>query len=149
MSHLILSLSIVFLLCRASFSDAIRPDLSCVGRPHANVTLTAYYPDFMSEDESDYLDSRGKKLRTLQEFLDGRASFVTVAMDEVFRLKYGSVVCIPELNEHFGKMIPLQVRDHGPNLIGKGFSRLDICVRSEADSYDTAVNRMVTLYTTV
>uniref|UniRef100_A0ABD2X2L8 Uncharacterized protein n=1 Tax=Trichogramma kaykai TaxID=54128 RepID=A0ABD2X2L8_9HYME len=149
MSHLILSLSIVFLLFRASFSDAIRPDLSCVGRPHANVTLTAYYPDFMSEDESDYLDSRGKKLRTLQEFLDGRASFVTVAMDEVFRLKYGSVVCIPELNEHFGKMIPLQVRDHGPNLIGKGYSRLDICVRSEADSYDTAVNRMVTLYTTV
>jgi hypothetical protein len=40
--------------------------LICSGRPHYNVSLTAYYPDFTSNDESDYLDIKGKKLRTLQ-----------------------------------------------------------------------------------
>ncbi|XP_058794263.1 uncharacterized protein LOC131665978 [Phymastichus coffea] len=122
-------------------------NLSCSGRAHFNVTLTAYYPDFTSENESDYLDSRGKKLRALQDFIDGRAEYVTVAMDHIEKLPYGSTICVPELNEHFRRMIPLQVRDHGLNLRSKGFSRLDICVRTEADSYDNAVNRVVTLYT--
>jgi hypothetical protein len=30
-------------------------------------------------------------------------------MDEISKLTYGSVICIPELNEHYGRMIPLQV----------------------------------------
>ncbi|XP_016842409.1 uncharacterized protein LOC100119572 [Nasonia vitripennis] len=144
----------LLLLCllAAAGANAQAPshsDLSCTGRPHYNATLTAYYPDFTSDAESDYLDSRGKKLRNLQDFLDGRAEYVTVAMEELPRLSYGSVVCVPELNQHFGRRIPLQVRDHGMNLDGKGFTRLDICVRTEADSYDNAVNRLVTIYTQV
>lgn len=51
-------------------SDAKRPngesDLKCSGRSHRNVTLTAYYPDYTSDDEIDYLDVRGNKLNTLQ-----------------------------------------------------------------------------------
>lgn len=43
-----------------------RPNLGCSGRPHYNTTLTAYYPDFTSDDESDYLDCQGNKLRSLQ-----------------------------------------------------------------------------------
>ncbi|CAG2065236.1 unnamed protein product, partial [Timema podura] len=31
-----------------------------------NSTMTAYYPDYSSEEEAGYLDSRGKQLRTLQ-----------------------------------------------------------------------------------
>ncbi|XP_014205184.1 uncharacterized protein LOC106637068 [Copidosoma floridanum] len=125
-----------------------RQDLSCYGRAHHNATLAAYYPDFDSEFESDYLDAKGKKLRTLQDFIDGRAEFVTVAMDNVPKLKYGEKVCVPELNEHFGRVINLQIRDYNMDLQGKGYTRLDICVRTEADSYDYAVNRPITMYTT-
>lgn len=46
--------------------DTSRPELSCSGRVHYNVTLAAYYPVFDSDNESDYLDARMKKLRTLQ-----------------------------------------------------------------------------------
>lgn len=81
-----------------------------------------------------------------QNYIDGRAEFVTVAVDEKLDIGYGSVLCVPELNEHFGRKIPLHVRDHGSNLRGLGLSRLDICVRSEEDSYDDAVNRIVTVY---
>ncbi|KAJ8682811.1 hypothetical protein QAD02_018603 [Eretmocerus hayati] len=126
---------------------SIRSDLACFGRAHHNVTLTAYYPDFSSDNESDFSDSMGKKLRTLQDFLDGRGEYVTVAMDDMPNLPYGSIICVPELNEHFGRAIPLQVRDYGVNVARMGYSRLDVCVRSEADSYDNAVNRLVTVYT--
>ncbi|XP_015605083.1 uncharacterized protein LOC107272429 isoform X2 [Cephus cinctus] len=123
-----------------------RTDLLCSGHPYYNVSLTAYYPDFASDDEHDYLDMRGKKLRTLQNYLDGRDEYVTVAMDFSTHLPYGTRICVPELNEHFGKRIPLQVRDFGANLRGSEFTRLDICVRNEGDSYDNAVNRLVTVY---
>ncbi|KAK2575089.1 hypothetical protein KPH14_008819 [Odynerus spinipes] len=124
-----------------------RTDLKCSGRAYHNVTLTAYYPDYSSDNETDYLDSRGKKLRTLQDFIDGRETFVTASIDLIGTgLKYASNLCVPELNEHFGRRIPLQARDFASNVKGKRFSRLDICVRTDADSYDSAVNRLVTLY---
>lgn len=41
--------------------------------------------------------------------MDDRADFVTVSMDTIPKLKYGTVLCVPELNEHFGRVIPLQV----------------------------------------
>ncbi|XP_048509514.1 uncharacterized protein LOC105688484 isoform X2 [Athalia rosae] len=108
--------------------------------------MTAYYPDFYSGAEADYLDVRGKKLRTLQNLLDGRCDYVTVAVDDTLDMAYGTRLCVTELNEHFGRRIPLQVRDYGTDLRGEGFSRLDICVRSEEDSYDIAVNGIVTVY---
>ncbi|XP_012282591.1 uncharacterized protein LOC105700904 isoform X2 [Orussus abietinus] len=121
-------------------------DLKCTGRPRYNVSLTAYYPIYDSPNSSDYLDIRGKKLRSLQDYIDGRGEYVTGAMDSSLNLVYGTPICIPELNEHFGRQIPIQVRDRGSNLDGKEFSRLDICVRSEVDSYDNCVNRLVTVY---
>ncbi|XP_043270912.1 uncharacterized protein [Venturia canescens] len=133
------------LLCSAQRS-LNRTDLECTGRAHWNVLLTAYYPDYESDDESDYLDARGKELCTLQDFIDARTNFVTVGMDLLPEIPYGTELCSPELNAHFGMRIPMQVRDHGPNLRGKGFSRLDICVRSEGDSYDIAVNREISVY---
>ncbi|XP_066603433.1 uncharacterized protein [Prorops nasuta] len=122
-----------------------RSDLSCSGKPHYNVTLAAYSPDYDSDDESEYQDFKRKKLRTLQEFIDGRAKYVTVAMD-LSALPYGSPICIPELNEHFGRRINLQARDYDWSFNKTGFSRLDICVRSVMDTYDKAVNRAVTIY---
>ncbi|XP_057659004.1 uncharacterized protein LOC130895618 [Diorhabda carinulata] len=120
--------------------------LKCKGKSFKNVTLTAYYPDYTNSDqENGYQDMKGKKLRTLQDYIDNRADFVTLAMDKKLSIPYGTRVCIPELNEHFGHRILLEVRDTSYELTGTGYNRADICVRSEIDSYDINVNRFVTL----
>lgn len=46
--------------------DTRTTELSCSGRAYYNVTLTAYYPVFDSDNEFDYLDARTRKLRNLQ-----------------------------------------------------------------------------------
>lgn len=66
-------------------------------------------------------------------------------MDDNLKIPYGTKICIPELNEHFGHRILLEVRDTSYELTGSNFSRVEICVRSETDSYDKIVNRLVTL----
>lgn len=66
-------------------------------------------------------------------------------MDETLKLPYATRVCIPELNYHYGRRLELQVRDIGSDLVGKKFKRADICVRTEEDSYDNIVNRIVTM----
>lgn len=72
--------------------------------------------------------------------------FVTLSMDEKLGLVYGTKVCIPELNQHFGHRILLEVRDSSSDLYGSGYKRAEVCVRSEIDSYDVSVNRKVTMY---
>ncbi|KAG5868505.1 hypothetical protein JTB14_001724 [Gonioctena quinquepunctata] len=120
--------------------------LKCHGTTFKNVTLTAYYPDYTNQDhEQGYQDNQGQKLRTLQDYVDNRAEFVTLAMDSKLGMPYGTKVCIPELNEHFGHRILLEFRDSSYDLKGSGFARADICVRTEIDSYDGTVNRVVTL----
>ncbi|XP_015122520.1 uncharacterized protein LOC107044946 [Diachasma alloeum] len=145
-----MELYLIFLACfifvNANERNANRTDLKCVGHAHYNVSLTAYFPDYESDNEYDYLDVRGKKLRNLQDFLDGRCEYVTAAMDMIPEIPYGTRVCIPELNEHFGRQIPIEIRDYGIDLKDQRFSQIDICVRSESDSYDIAVNKLVTIY---
>ncbi|KAL2711958.1 hypothetical protein V1478_018193, partial [Vespula squamosa] len=146
---LLIFLTFLILMIGGLQSDANlnRTDFKCSGRSYYNVTLTAYYPDYTSDDEIDYLDIKGKKLKTLQDYIDGRETYVSASMDMIGTdLKYGSNLCIPELNEHFGRRIPLQVRDFDSNIKGRKFTRVDICVRTDIDSYDKAVNRLVTLY---
>lgn len=41
-------------------------DMKCICGIGYNATLSAYYPDFESEDVSDYTDMQGKKLHSLQ-----------------------------------------------------------------------------------
>lgn len=77
--------------------------------------------------------------------MDGRAEFVTAAMDHHLNLPYGTSVCIPELNRHYRRRIFVEVRDTDIEFDGLGISRIDICVRSEADSYDLSVNQQVKL----
>ncbi|KZC07180.1 hypothetical protein WN55_08562, partial [Dufourea novaeangliae] len=125
-------------------------DYNCSGHAYHNVTMAAYYPDFTSDDEFDYLDARLKKLRTLQDFLDGRTEFVTLSMDLDSGIPYGTKVCIPELNAKFSRQIPFQVRDRSHYSDVKtnspDFSHVDICVRTEEDTYDNSVNGIITLY---
>ncbi|XP_023030111.1 uncharacterized protein [Leptinotarsa decemlineata] len=134
----------LFLEITALFDNEIT--LKCHGKTFNNVTLTAYYPDYTDQDhEQGYQDKHGQKLRTLQDYVDNRAEFVTLAMDSMLDIPYGTKVCIPELNEHFGHRILLEVNDSSFDLKGSGYMRADICVRTEIDSYDEAVNRVVTL----
>ncbi|XP_076284784.1 uncharacterized protein LOC143211206 [Lasioglossum baleicum] len=147
---IILSLVTFISTSLASETSLNRSDLNCSGRVHKNVTMTAYFPDFSSDDEYDHVDVNMKKLRTLQDFLDGRAEFVTVSMDLDSGIPYGTKVCIPDLNAKFGRQIPLQARDtthySDGNSKSPDFSHIDICVRTEEDTYDNAVNGVVTLY---
>ncbi|XP_003703177.3 uncharacterized protein LOC100877542 [Megachile rotundata] len=142
---------IFFIISLASSERSLNTsDLKCRGRVYYNVTMAAYYPVFDSDNESDYLDARAKKLRTLQDFLDGRNEFVTVSMDLDSGIPYGTKVCIPELNAKFQRRIPLEVRDrsHYGDVKSKlpDFSHVDICVRTEEDTYDHSVNGVVSLY---
>ena len=65
---------------------------------------TAYYPS-SSPMEGGYKDRFGNPLRTLQDFLDGKASYVSVAMDKNLNLPNGQIVRIPELDNHFKRQI--------------------------------------------
>lgn len=93
-------------------------------------------------------------------------------MDLDSGIPYGTKLCIPELNVKFNRKIPLQVRfvAHGYpySLIvafdnrtyqardkscygdvktrSPNFSHVDICVRTEQDTYDHSVNGLVTIY---
>src|ERR1700754_2637474 len=57
---------------------------------------TAYYPD-SSAMQGGFVDRKGAKLRTLQQFLDGKAEYVSVAMDSN-AFPYGQRLRIKELN---------------------------------------------------
>jgi hypothetical protein len=56
---------------------------------------TGYYPD-SSALEGGFVDRRDQPLRTLQDFLSGKSSYVSVAMDSK-AFPYGTKLRIPEL----------------------------------------------------
>ncbi|XP_058063392.1 uncharacterized protein LOC131213378 [Anopheles bellator] len=116
-------------------------DLECPGNvTDGRLLITAYRPQYESDRKRDYLDARHQKLYTLQEYLDDRAPYVTVGMDPLLRVPYGTEVCVPELNRHFRRPVQLRVCDTHEDLSGGGYRRLEICVRTQEDSYDDAVN---------
>ncbi|XP_062546824.1 uncharacterized protein LOC134212733 [Armigeres subalbatus] len=118
-------------------------ELECTGNvSYDNVALTAYRARPNSEDKRDYTDLKYQTLYTLQAYLDDRAPYVTVGMDPNLKIPYGTPVCIPELNLHFRRQIKLQVRDTDDDLIGGGYRHVDICVRTQADSFDDFVNML-------
>lgn len=45
-----------------------------------------------------------------QDFIDGRCEYVTAALDTLPEVHYATRLCIPELNEHYGRQIPIQVK---------------------------------------
>lgn len=98
---------------------------------------TSYFPD-ASTMEGGFQDRRGIPLRTLQGFLGGTASYVSVAMDKT--VGYGTKICIPSLNKAYGKPIAFKVVDTGGAFYGKQWSRADICTSSRKDSLSSAIN---------
>ncbi len=116
---------------------------SCCAGTVYSARATAYYPA-STRLEGGHTDRIGKKLHTLQDYLDGRVNTVSVAMDAT-ALPYGAKVCIPELNELYGKGIDFRVVDTGGAFRGKGVSRIDICVRSKRDALHAGLNRRLEL----
>lgn len=91
-------------------------------------------------DRFRFFYTRNNQIIYAQDFLDDNIDYVTVSMDEDLQIPYGTRICIPELNAHYRRRINFQIRDTGSNVKGQGYRRVDVCVRSEAESYDHAVN---------
>lgn len=99
---------------------------------------TAYYPS-NSSIEGGFKDRKGLPLKTLQQFLAGQASYVSVAMD-TNAFAYGTRLRINELDRKYGRSIVFRVVDTGGAFRGKGKSRIDICVKNAAASTDPTIN---------
>lgn len=107
---------------------------------------TGYYPD-SSAMEGGYVDRKGAKLNTLQDFLSGKAPYVSVAMDSK-AFPYGTKLRIPELEAKYGKQIEFRVVDTGGAFKGKGTSRIDVCTANQRASLDPTINGPLTLVRT-
>jgi hypothetical protein len=115
-----------------STHDEIRVSKSFVAKG------TGYYPA-NNAMEGGFSDRKGVKLKTLQQFLDGKADFVSVAMD-TSAFSYGQRLRINELNAKYKKEIVFRVVDTGGAFKGKGTSRIDICTANAKASTDPTVN---------
>lgn len=109
---------------------------------------TGYYP-FNSRMEGGYVDKKGHKLCTLQDFLSGKAPYVSIALDKnLYKkgvIKYGDKFRIPELEKKYGRKIEFRAVDTGGAFTNKGFGRVDICTGSKKDSIDKTINGKLTL----
>lgn len=106
------------------------PTFSCKG--------TGYFPS-NSGVEGGFKDRLGAKLNTLQDFLAGKASYVSVAMDSK-AFGYGTKLRIEELERKYGKVIEFRVVDTGGAFKGKGTTRMDVCVSGKDASFDPTIN---------
>ncbi len=109
---------------------------------------TGYYP-YNNKMEGGYFDKIGKKLNTLQDFLNGKSDYVSIALDKnLYKkgvIKYGDKFRIPELEKKYGRKIEFRAVDTGGAFTNKKFSRIDICTGSKKDSLDKVVNGKLTL----
>ncbi|CAN0175841.1 unnamed protein product, partial [Phaeothamnion confervicola] len=107
-------------------------------------TGTGYFPH-NDKMEGGFNDRKGHKLHTLQDFLAGKADYVSVAMDNKAGIPYGSKLQIPQLEEKYGRPIEFRVVDTGGAFKGKGHSRIDICTADRRASLDPTINGPLTL----
>ncbi|CAN5723144.1 hypothetical protein BH10CYA1_BH10CYA1_48410 [soil metagenome] len=113
-------------------------------RETATARGTAYYP-YNNALEGGFKDKSGKPLCTLQDYLTGKAPYVSVAMDDQAGICYGQKLNIPELNAKYNRKIEFRVVDTGGAFRGKGKNRIDICVASADHANDSVINGNLTL----
>jgi hypothetical protein len=126
--------------------------ISFAGEPESNLKFTpeatGYYPD-SSKLEGGFHDKMGKKLCTLQDYLEGKAPYVSIALDKnLYKsgvIRYGDKFRIPELEAKYHRVIEFRAVDTGGAFTNKKFSRVDICNRSRKDAWDSSVNTNLTL----
>lgn len=94
-----------------------------------HTTQTTLYTTENTPIEGGPKDRCGRKLNTLDDYMNWKAEEVSVAMDRL-ALPYGTLIRIPEIERRLkvSDPIPFRVVDTGSAFIGKGFSRMDICV---------------------
>jgi hypothetical protein len=105
-----------------------------------NVQVTSYFPE-NSALQGGFTDRFGKCLQTVSDYLEGRSSFVSIAMDytEQELIPDYTILKIPEIGREFGdeNMLFCKV-DTGGSFVGHRTSRIDIC----APNRDIAYNRI-------
>jgi peptidoglycan hydrolase-like protein with peptidoglycan-binding domain len=104
---------------------------------------TGYFPE-NSRMEGGFNDRKGKPLHTLQDYLSGKAPYVSVAMDSK-AFPYGTKLRIPELEQKYGRPIEFRVVDTGGAFQGRGTGRIDICTANRKASLDPTINGKLTL----
>lgn len=115
-------------------------------------TGTGYYPS-NSKMEGGFNDRKGNKLSTLQDFLEGKSKYVSVAMDKNQKIPYGKGLHIQELDAKYKDQlkamglehINFRVTDTGGAFTNKGTSRIDIATRDRQHSLDKTINGPLTL----
>lgn len=141
------------------------------GEAHS-ATGTGYYPH-NNRMEGGFKDMKGARLNTLQDFLAGKAPYVSIALDQNMyehviqarrneyrktgnpklkkyltmkpQVRYGDTFRIPELEQKYGRQIVFKAVDTGGAFTGKGFSRVDIANKTRKDTYDKTINGKLTL----
>jgi 3D (Asp-Asp-Asp) domain-containing protein len=94
---------------------------------HSHIAKGSGYYPYANAMEGGFNDRMGKKLATLQDFLQGKTTYVSVAMDKKLHIPYGAKLTIPELEKRYGRTIEFRVVDTGDAFTDKGFTRIDIC----------------------
>lgn len=112
---------------------------------------TGYYPA-NNAMEGGFVDKQGRPLCTLQDFLEGKSDYVSIALDKNLykngSIEYGDTFRIPELEAKYGRQIVFKAVDTGGAFTNKGFGRVDICTRSEAHSLEPTLNGRLSLIKT-
>lgn len=86
--------------------------------------LTGYTPTGAPGSmEGGPVDMYGKPLHTLQEYRDGKCLYVSVAMDGLAMVPYGTRIEMPE--EFPG--VEFRRVDTGGDFLGMGLTRADVC----------------------
>ncbi|MGZ3661088.1 MAG: hypothetical protein ACXVB9_05255 [Bdellovibrionota bacterium] len=142
---------IVFLLLSVSpFAHA--GDLPCVpGQVDQSIDQftslrTGYYPNG-SRMEGGFKDRAGRPLRTLQDYLKGKVSYVSVAMDyKDTKLPYGTILRIPSVEKEFGRCIQFRVVDTGGRFKNKGTKKIDLCNDNRQHSLESYTNGLADVY---
>jgi hypothetical protein len=145
--HLVSIITVAFTVSLiACASETTEEEEEVLGTDEAGLSVsssftsrgTGYYPD-ASPLEGGFVDRKGAPLRTLQQFLAGNATYVSVAMD-VNAFKYGQRLRIRELEAKYNKAIVFRVVDTGGAFRNKGRARIDICTKNQAASLDSTIN---------
>ena len=124
--------------------DDIKGESKLVPGQKYEARATSYYPADNAM-EGGFVDRKGYKLNTLQDFLDGKADYVSVAMDSK-ACPYGTKITVEELDTKYGRHIPCRVVDTGGAFQGRGTGRIDICQRTNNDcTSNNATNGKVTI----
>lgn len=113
---------------------------------YVNVTGTGYYPH-NSRLEGGFHDKQEHDLCTLQDYLQGKVPYVSVALDPKIVLNsnilpLGTYLRIPELEQAYNKGMPIlfKVVDIGGHFKHRAATAIDICTANKKAS-EGPVNR--------